>query len=652
MRPSLAFQHVETISNILVSVQLFRLEGVAVTFIVRVLFFRARGGGVLLVRTTMRFAERLRTKFGLILLLATAGCNRSSASIVRTSDSTGGADGPGGAANVIGGTPNAGGATGIGGVLYAGGTTSTGGGLSASGATQTGGAASTGGTTSAGGSASRGGATGLGGVAGTGGVVSVGGSTIVNAGGAGIGGSMIKATGGSSAAAGSVATGGRSSTGGSTTAATGGAATGGLGTGGLWRGPTPASSTAKFPFPQNRQNSNCIYPTAYKNEDVQAVYTAWKNDLVTNQGVGANCTSCFRIRRPAEPGLQVNSTVSEGIGYGMIIAVYMNDQPLFDGLWRYALAHTWSSPNGSTLLMNWYIASDGTVASAADGGQDGSGAATDADEDIAWGLVMADRQWGGKGSLTDKTYLAYAQQLLSDIWTWETINYNLPKNGSSWGDTNCLNISYFAPAYYRVFATVANNAQWLNNAVPYIYQVISQNLNATNGNQNNGLVPGFSTSTGATANCGQYSPVEPHNYQYDACRTPFRIGLDACWNNDPNAVSYVGKTSSFFSTRGGASKIVDGYGLDGTPQPQNANGTYYSQNPSGTLNGLSAAFIGPAAVGAMPVQAGQNYQSFVDGAYNLIRPNDMWCGGQYYDESWTMLSMLMLTGNFLDYTRY
>ena len=34
-------------------------------------------------------------------------------------------------------------------------------------------------------------------------------------------------------------------------------------------------------------------------------------------------------------GLQPNSTVSEGIGYGMLLAVYMNDQTLFDGLWKY-----------------------------------------------------------------------------------------------------------------------------------------------------------------------------------------------------------------------------------------------------------------------------------------------------------------------------
>jgi hypothetical protein len=30
----------------------------------------------------------------------------------------------------------------------------------------------------------------------------------------------------------------------------------------------------------------------------------------------------------------------------------------------------------------------------------------------------------------------------------------------------------------------------------------------------------------------------------------------------------------------------------------------------------------------------------------------MWCGCRYYDEAWTMLSMVMLTGNYLDFTQY
>jgi endo-1,4-beta-D-glucanase Y len=589
----------------------------------------------------MRSTRSLFGILGLGIVTTLAGCSGNNASIVG-SGTLGGDVSTGGSIG-IGGTTGLGGG-GLGGTSSVGGTSGS----------------NLGGSTGASGASNRGGVTSLGGGANTGGSAGIAGSVSTNTSGSSIGGSTAKATGGSSSPGGAATTGGKTGTGGSGVVAaggtttggvatggapTGGAATGGLGTGGLWRGPTPpvgGANAANFPFPQNRESPNCIYPTAYRNEDVQAVYTAWKADLVTNQGVGTNCTSCFRVRRPAEPGLQVNSTVSEGIGYGMIIAVYMNDQPLFDGLWRYALAHTWGSTTGSTLLMNWYIAADGNVASTTNGGQDGSGAATDADEDIAWALIMADRQWGGQGSLT-KTYLAYAQQLLGDIWKYETINYQLPRNGSTWGDDNCLNISYFAPAYYRVFASVGNEQRWLSNVVPYVYQIVSQSLNAANGNQTDGLVPAFSTNMGATANCGLYSAAQPHNYQYDSCRTPFRIGLDACMNNDSNAASYVAKTSSFFSSQGGASKIVDGYQLNGTPSPQ---------FPGGTYKGLSAAFIGPAGVGAMHTQAGQNYQSFVDDVYGLVRQNNMWTGGQYYDESWTMMSMLMMSGNFLDYTKY
>ena len=54
--------------------------------------------------------------------------------------------------------------------------------------------------------------------------------------------------------------------------------------------------------------------------------------------------------------------------------------------------------------MDWYIRADGS-----DRGENGCGAASDADEDMAWALLMADRQWGGKGSLND-SYLNIAKK--------------------------------------------------------------------------------------------------------------------------------------------------------------------------------------------------------------------------------------------------
>jgi endo-1,4-beta-D-glucanase Y len=388
------------------------------------------------------------------------------------------------------------------------------------------------------------------------------------------------------------------------------------------RGPTPASATAKFPFPQNRHSPSCVYPTSYRNEEVLAVYDQWKTHLVTDRGAGG----FRRVQRVAEPGLAKGSTVSEGIAYGMLISVYMNDQPLFDDLWKYAKLHMW---NG-TLLMNWYIDENGELGS----NPSGAGAATDADEDIAWALVMASYQWGGQGSL-DKSYLDYGKQLIEDIWSHEIHDGKLPKNGSSWGDWNNLNVSYFAPSYYRVFAKVSGRQAWAVDVVDTVYDVIAGNLTAENGNQSNGLVPAFSTATGGEAQVGGGQPLK-HHYQYDSCRTPFRIGLDACQFGEPLAKDYLAKTSQFFAGIG-AANIQDGYDLNGAPRPEFPD----------VFKGRSSAFIGPAGVGAMH---SAQYQGFVDDVWKLLVPNDMWCGGQYYDESWNLLSMLVLSGNFLDYS--
>jgi endo-1,4-beta-D-glucanase Y len=394
------------------------------------------------------------------------------------------------------------------------------------------------------------------------------------------------------------------------------------------RGPAPKQSGVTFPFPQNRESSRCVYPKSYCNSDVQAAYEQWKADTVTADGAPAG----RRVRRTNEPGqLEKSSTVSEGIGYGMLIAVYMNDQSLFDDLWKYEQKFV----DGRTGLMNWYIKADGS--GPADGG---GGPATDADEDMAFALLMADKQWGGSGSL-GKSYLDIAKDTIGKIYANEIFDYKYLKPGA-WGDNSATNLSYFAPAYYRLFAKVdtANASNWMM-VIDTMYGVLQASLNSSNGNQANGLVPAWCDASGKP-NGGAFGSTgpAPTNYQYDSCRTPFRIGLDWCWNGNSNALAYVKLTSNFFSGIG-ASKIVDGYDLNGTEHAQEQMGDNASIQ--------SAAFVGPAAVGAMN---DTKYQTFVDEAYSVVATRKLMVGGVYYEDSWTVMSMLMMTGNFLDYTTY
>jgi endo-1,4-beta-D-glucanase Y len=397
----------------------------------------------------------------------------------------------------------------------------------------------------------------------------------------------------------------------------------------LTRGPTPSTSTTKYPFPQNRQANNCVFPSAYDNDDVQAAYQQWKTDLVVSAGSKGE----YRVQRTSTDGVDTcrpaNSTVSEGIGYGMLIAVYMDDQSLFDGLWLYEQENT--DTNG---LMTW----------APDGPQDMTnnctGAATDADEDMAFALAMADQQWGGQGSLPN-TYKQIAIGQITKIWDTE-IYTNKDSQGNThryiragdgtWATSANLDPSYLAPAYYRVFANLDTNSgdDWMG-ALDQSYATINDSLN--NGNASNGLVPAWCNDSNP-GNCTPGPNGQPGNYQYDSCRIPFRIGLDWCWFGETRAQTYLAKISSFFSGVG-AANIVDGYGLDGTPQPANMSSA-----------GESAAFIGPAGVGAM---SASSYQSFVNDAYGLVATDKLRIGGAYYEESWTVMSLLMMSANFLNY---
>jgi endo-1,4-beta-D-glucanase Y len=447
----------------------------------------------------------------------------------------------------------------------------------------------------------------------------------------GTGGGLGNGAGGSSAGhTGSGGANGRAGSGGSGPSAAGGAG-GVAGTGGIsstggsgpTRGPAPPLPGMKFPFPQNRQSANCVYPTGYTNDVVVAAYNKWKADTVTTAGAGG----FRRVKRTQSDytgagGLELESTVSEGIAYGMLIAVYMNDQALFDDLWKYE--QLW--PNDKTGLMDWYINAAGTM-------RLGLGPATDADEDMAFALVMANRQWGGKGALASN-YIDIAKDVITKIWNHEIYQSKLLRPGN-WGDWATVNISYFAPAYYRVFDVVDTDTthDW-PAVIQTAYDTIGNALNAGNKNQSNGLVPAWCSSDGApnggALGIGQTAPT---NYQYDSCRTPFRIALDWCWFGTTAARDYTAKTSAFFSGIG-AANIADGYNLDGTARPQHAGQR-------------SAAFIGPAGVGAM---TSSTYQTLVDQSYATVASGTALAGGAYYEESWTVLSLLMMTGNFLDYT--
>jgi len=142
--------------------------------------------------------------------------------------------------------------------------------------------------------------------------------------------------------------------------------------------PAPADPAAAL--------GHCAAPRGARWSDALAAYAKWKGDLVTADGADG----FRRVRRPNSPGA-IDTSNSEGTAYGMILAVAMDDQALFDDLWRYE--QHFLDANG---LMNWEIDPQGNGPTG-----EGTGAATDADEDMAYALLWADHRWGGAGRLPD-----------------------------------------------------------------------------------------------------------------------------------------------------------------------------------------------------------------------------------------------------------
>lgn len=347
---------------------------------------------------------------------------------------------------------------------------------------------------------------------------------------------------------------------------------------------------ANFPFPQNTIYSFGIMPEGRNSADAENSYINWKNTYIAEEGA----SGCRRVLWD-----DLSSTVSEGIGYGMLLAVNYNDKNLFDDLWCYYNLHL--DKNG---LMHWKIDSNGDVI--------GQNAATDADEDVAFSLILADAQWSSQGEVN---YLNDAIDMINKIFQHEveTGTYVL-KPGDVWGGSDITNPSYFAPAYYRIFKLVTGNSEW-DNVILKSYEVLEKAVHSVTG-----LVPDWCDANGNEVSSFSY------NYTYDAVRTPLRIALDYIWFATPQAYEFSIKITDF--ARGiGIQNVVDGYKLDGTPIGQWHN----------------SAFVGTFAVGSMGTDP--SYQNFCNESYT---ENITVQGDSYYNMSLKTLTLFLQTGNLFN----
>jgi endo-1,4-beta-D-glucanase Y len=284
--------------------------------------------------------------------------------------------------------------------------------------------------------------------------------------------------------------------------------------------PSPVPKTAEIPELEQER---------YWNE-FTASYQDWKNKYVES------VNGQLKVIQPENDGI----TTSEGIAYGMIMAVNCGDKETFDKLWDFAKDHF--NQNG---LMSWQIKQDGRIID--------TNSATDADMDMVYALIVADSLWGG--------YKDQASDMLGKIMTHDVEKETFVlKPGDSWGGSQVTNPSYFSPAYYQLFKQFTGDQRW--DRVAQKSRDILDKINAKHC-----LYPDWCTAEG--------DPVsgQDYGYFYNAVRVSWRQGMAAEFFGDLHAQAQLQKINAFFQGKP-VPEIVDGYDFQGTVIGKNHNAAF------------------------------------------------------------------------------
>ena len=166
------------------------------------------------------------------------------------------------------------------------------------------------------------------------------------------------------------------------------------------------SRNSKMPYPRHVQyNSGVILPNinqSVMDNKVLSYYYGWKNNYIRTMH-----DTLKYVLYTTEQRADNAVTVSEAHGYGMIITALMAgaDNDAYDTFVRMYNYYKQHPSEITPELMAWQQNSSGEDI-------DGPDSATDGDIDIAYSLLLADKQWGSDGEIN---FLQEAKNMINAI---------------------------------------------------------------------------------------------------------------------------------------------------------------------------------------------------------------------------------------------
>lgn len=326
------------------------------------------------------------------------------------------------------------------------------------------------------------------------------------------------------------------------------------------------------------------------------------------------------------PDINNHDVRSEGLSYGMMIAVQMDRQEHFNAIWKFAKHYMYHDAGPLRGYFAWHTAYDGRRLSA--------GPAPDGEEWFVMALFFASHRWGDSEGIF--AYSTEAQALLRTMIhkdqepgrgritpmfdpVKKQIVFTPHPPGSTFTDP-----SYHLPAFTELWARWA--ADPADRAFLADVTRISRELFKKAAHPKTGLMPDYSTFDGTP----RTMPWGNHDdFRYDAWRTLGNPALDwSWWRVDPWQVEQSNRVLTFLASHG--EKLPDRFKLDGTPVSENYN---------------TEGLLAQAAVAALAADR-QIGQPWVQRLWDMPMPKGR---QRYYDGLLTMLALLQVSGHYRVY---
>jgi len=390
---------------------------------------------------------------------------------------------------------------------------------------------------------------------------------------------------------------------------------------------TPTESQPT-PLPAKPAFETGVYPNLFKDyigktdEEIQAKIDAAWNQLF----YGDDATE--RVYYPVGSDMAYISDIanedvrSEGMSYGMMIAVQLNKKEEFDLLWKWTKTYMYQKDGGYKGYFAWHCKTDGTQLAA--------NPAADGEVWFITALFFADGRWGS-GDGTFGNYKAEAQTILdtalndrgrgdlaTDLFDPESKQVVfVPQLGQN---SQFTDPSYHMPHYYELWARWADkdNDFW-KDAVIASREYLPKSVHPETG-----LAPNYSYFDGKP-----YNDEYNGNFRYDAFRVGANVGMDYIWFAPSDwHREQSNRLLSFFASQGMDDYKAE-YTLDGKPE----------------VGHRSTGLMATNAVAALAADR-EIGEPFVQALWDASVPTGQY---RYYDGLLMMLGLLQVSGNFRIY---